>query len=106
MIWLSSRASRPRKQMANICEGLSGAMRALLLSAILACSIMPASASDIVGKASVIDGDMIEIHGQRIRLWGIDALESDQLCRGDNSKHYQCSRTALEYAVLCRSSSI
>lgn len=32
------------------------------------------------GPASVIDGDTIEIHGTRIRLFGIDAPESDQLC--------------------------
>ncbi len=27
----------------------------------------------IIGRASVIDGDTIEIHGTRIRLYGIDA---------------------------------
>jgi endonuclease YncB( thermonuclease family) len=36
--------------------------------------------ADIVGVASVIDGDTIEIHGQRIRLHRIDALESSQTC--------------------------
>jgi endonuclease YncB( thermonuclease family) len=34
----------------------------------------------IAGRASVIDGDTIEIHGTRIRLFGIDAPESDQDC--------------------------
>jgi len=32
------------------------------------------------GQASVIDGDTIEIHSRRIRLFGIDAVESGQRC--------------------------
>ncbi|MHC4040619.1 thermonuclease family protein [Bradyrhizobium sp. 23AC] len=48
----------------------------------------------MVGQASVIDGDTIEIHGTRVRLWGIDAPESTQLCRNDDSNLYQCGRAA------------
>jgi endonuclease YncB( thermonuclease family) len=40
----------------------------------------PLSSATITGTASVIDGDTIEIHGTRIRLFGIDAPESDQSC--------------------------
>jgi endonuclease YncB( thermonuclease family) len=36
----------------------------------------------------------LEIHGTRIRLWGIDAPESSQLCRDDESLQYQCGAKA------------
>ena len=48
----------------------------------------------LIGHASVIDGDTLEIHGTRIRLWGIDAPESSQLCRGDDSLQYRCGAKA------------
>ena len=54
----------------------------------------PAFANDLVGQASIIDGDTLEIHGTRIRLWGIDAPESSQLCRGADSNLYRCGANA------------
>ncbi|MGY0573571.1 thermonuclease family protein [Bradyrhizobium sp. RDM12] len=50
--------------------------------------------NDLVGRASIIDGDTLEIHGTRIRLWGIDAPESSQLCRGEDSLPYRCGAKA------------
>jgi endonuclease YncB( thermonuclease family)/flagellar motor protein MotB len=37
----------------------------------------------ITGKPMVVDADTIEIGGTRIRLWGVDAIESGQLCSRD-----------------------
>ena len=53
-----------------------------------------ALADDFIGRASVIDGDTLEIHGSRIRLWGVDAPESSQLCRGEDSLQYRCGSKA------------
>ncbi len=63
-------------------------MRALTIALCLLAT--PALAA---GAALVIDGDTLGIHGQRIRLHGIDAPESRQLCRLDG-KPWQCGKDA------------
>ncbi|MEH2472081.1 endonuclease YncB(thermonuclease family) [Nitrobacteraceae bacterium AZCC 2161] len=68
-------------------------MNSLFLIALIAAT-GPAAAADVVGQASVIDGDTIEIHGTRIRLFGIDAPESDQTCHDDDGKLYRCGQKA------------
>lgn len=52
------------------------------------------SSNTLTGRASVIDGDTIEIHGRRIRLYGIDAPESAQLCRDRAAKSFRCGATS------------
>lgn len=69
------------------------------VSAVFAVSIaltLPASAGgpSLVGRASVIDGDTIDIAGTRIRLHGIDAPESSQTCRDTAGKEYRCGQQA------------
>jgi endonuclease YncB( thermonuclease family) len=69
-------------------------MRRILAALTLVFLSSAALADDFVGQASVIDGDTLEIHGTRIRLWGIDAPESSQLCRGADSNLYRCGANA------------
>jgi len=52
------------------------------------------TAKTIQGRASVIDGDTIEIAGQRVRFNGIDAPESSQYCQNAKGFKYACGRTA------------
>jgi endonuclease YncB( thermonuclease family) len=46
-----------------------------------------------VGTVSVIDGDTLDLHGQRIRLHGIDAPESRQNCTRGGEK-WRCGQQA------------
>ncbi len=82
----------------------------LLLAAVwlLAMTGRPALA-EITGRPKIIDGDTIELQGQAIRLYGIDAPELGQACTiGEQT--YDCgmvARTALldltaGVAVTCR----
>jgi endonuclease YncB( thermonuclease family) len=66
----------------------------ILLTLVLALTPVPAYAADpIIGQASVIDGDTIEIHGQRIGLYGSDAPENAQTC-AVSGKEVRCGQQA------------
>lgn len=66
----------------------------VFLSAVLLTINGLAFAGDLIGQVSVIDGDTIEIHGTGIRIFGIDAPESDQLCRDEDGEQYRCGQKA------------
>lgn len=48
----------------------------------------------LVGRASVIDADTIEVQGERVRLNGIDAPEGRQHCYDADGREYRCGQVA------------
>ncbi len=62
------------------------------------CLLATPALADVTGPARVIDGDTLEVQGQRIRLHGIDAPESRQLCRLDGEP-WQCGKDAANALV-------
>jgi endonuclease YncB( thermonuclease family) len=71
----------------------------LTLTVLTALQASPAAAwrdapDEIVGRASVVDGDTIEVRGVRIRLAGVDAPESDQTCSRGNGTTYRCGQAS------------
>lgn len=78
-------------EKAHTYEG-QGGWRAFALALIVAVAVATMSAgsgaqgqpSELVGVASVTDGDTIEIHGTAIRLNGFDAPESGRRCGAIN----------------------
>ncbi|WP_292251339.1 thermonuclease family protein [Mesorhizobium sp.] len=95
-------ASVPRRLIfvtvaaAGALAGLTAMQHADSLHEINLQNLAGAKPEPIIGVASVVDGDTIEVHGQRIRFNGIDAPESKQYCDDAKGFEYPCGRRSAE----------
>lgn len=91
-----SRASRSRRRT-RIPLGLlafaAAVGAALGLVIIDRWPAAPAFADSAV-TARVIDGDTLDVAGQRVRLWGVDAPERGQSCEDAAGSPYRCGEVA------------
>ncbi len=66
---------------------------AVLAAVLLLLAAARPAGADMRGTPTVIDGDTIELQGEVIRLYGIDAPELGQTCR-INGRPYDCGMVA------------
>lgn len=67
---------------------------ACLLAICAQTAAFAAERAPLTGTASVIDADTIEVHGERLRLHGIDAPESGQICHDAKGDPWRCGKDA------------
>ncbi|WP_417813017.1 thermonuclease family protein [Thalassospira alkalitolerans] len=48
------------------------------------------------GPAAVIDADTLQINDTRYRLYGVDAVEANQMCRKPDGTPWPCGRQAID----------
>jgi endonuclease YncB( thermonuclease family) len=85
----------------DMAEG-SDKRSTILWNARLALTILaasPAFAADISGVPRIVDGDTVEIGQVKIRLSGIDAPETDQVCLDGNGEKWACGIVARDQLI-------
>jgi endonuclease YncB( thermonuclease family) len=65
-----------------------------------------ANSKTILGKARIIDGDTIHIKSNKIRLHGIDAPETKQICKIDNQDWYCGKQSTKELKNLIKNQKV
>src|SRR5687767_8406773 len=60
--------------------------------------IASAASADLAGPVRVIDGDTLDVGGTRVRLHGVDAPESAQMCLDGEGQGWACGDWATEEA--------
>jgi endonuclease YncB( thermonuclease family) len=66
---------------------------ALMLATLLACVSMAAHAQTISGRPTVLDGETLEVRGQRIKLIAVDAPD-DHVCEATDDARWRCGPRA------------
>jgi endonuclease YncB( thermonuclease family) len=65
-------------------------MKTLVFTFLVLVACWPTQAAEFSGVPRVVDGDTLAIGETKIRLEGIDAPETDQICLNENGVRWTC----------------
>ena len=65
-------------------------MKTIIIALVSCLSFSIAQAADLLGVPRIVDGDTLAIGATKIRLEGIDAPETDQVCLNANGVRWTC----------------
>jgi endonuclease YncB( thermonuclease family) len=74
-------------------EHLWHSMRLLGAAAVALALSGGGALADLAGPPRIVDGDTLQVAGQRVRLFGVDAPELDQVCQRAGHD-YHCGKIA------------
>lgn len=85
------RQQKPQQQSVNTFQKIMGSFGGQKQAK---PALNPTEYPAIYGSVRVINGDTLMMNGRYIRLYGIDAPESDQTCANKTGRSYHCGRLA------------
>jgi endonuclease YncB( thermonuclease family) len=65
-------------------------MKTIALALVAWLAFSPAYAADLTGVPRIVDGDTLAIGSKKVRLEGIDAPETDQVCLNASGERWAC----------------
>ncbi|MBD0416151.1 thermonuclease family protein [Oryzicola mucosus] len=86
-------SAKPTKRRRFLDYALAAAV--LFMTGVVVLRLNEAAKQTLAGAVDVNDGDSLTVKGARIRLWGLDAPELNQICARDG-RDYPCGRMARE----------
>src|ERR1019366_1654565 len=86
-----NRINQKIRKLFVLCFGCSCAI-------LLYCSL--SQAADLSGVPRIVDGDTLAIGATKVRLEGIDAPETDQVCLNANGDHWTCGIEARDQLAV------
>ena len=71
----------------------------LRICLIVVLALLPViSFADVTGRVKIIDGDTFDVGMTRVRIFGIDAPETDQLCVTEQGVRWPCGKWVTQQA--------